>query len=115
MRWSGGLSADENFEIVNGVQGFAGVNWMYVDKRYEGFPSGTPSIQPVIPAYNDGNLHLGVKRDRLTVTAFLKNIGNERGVLSAGDFISAGSTVRAPWRESIIAPRTVGLSASEAF
>lgn len=111
---SGSIAAEERFHIMGSVSGFVGASVAYVGKRYEGFPALPGAPQPSIPDYAFGNLRLGMVTDGYTVTAFAKNITNERGILKSTQ-ITGSTPTSGLWQTNFITPRTIGLSVSKSF
>jgi hypothetical protein len=111
---SGSIVAEKRFLISGSVSGFVGATAAYVGKRYEGFPGGPGQAPLSIPAYGYGNLRVGIVEGQYRVTAFVKNITNEQGVLASGQ-ASGGPPMMAIWHTSFMTPRTVGLSVSRDF
>lgn len=113
-RFTGSLSVDDQFRISHTITGFAGATAAYVGKRYEAFPSLPGELQPSVPAYSYGNAHAGIITKGYTITTYVKNISNERGILfstpNSGSYAMNGS-----WRTTILTPRTLGISVSKAF
>ena len=114
-KYSGSLSADYKINVSGSVQGFANVTAAYVGKRYLTFPTSIGQIEPSVPSYAYGNAHLGVIKNGYTVTAYAKNITNERGILSSIPANYTSYTMSGVWHTSVITPRTVGISISKAF
>jgi iron complex outermembrane receptor protein len=110
-RWSGSLSAEQRFEISPSATGFVGATWAYVGKRYSDYNNNvTPvAVQYLWPGYSYANARMGIRWNGYTLTAFLNNIANSRGILSAipqpNGFVQT----------AVITPRTVGLSVAKEF
>jgi outer membrane receptor protein involved in Fe transport len=113
-KYSASLSAEEQFHINGSVTGFIGTTAAYVGKRYEGFPPTLGQPQPSIPSYTYDNLRTGIVTRGWTVTAFVKNVTNERGILQSAQ-ITGSTATSGLWYTSFIVPRMVGLSVSKAF
>jgi outer membrane receptor protein involved in Fe transport len=113
-KYSGSLSADDRFRITATLEGFVGATAAYVGARYETFPRDFGEPEPRVPAYAYLNLRSGFAIEGYTVTAFLKNATNERGVLSTLQQ-SGGTATSGVWYTAFIQPRTVGLSISKEF
>lgn len=108
-KFSASLTGEKRLRLSDSVTGFLGATAAYVGRRYEAFPASVGSPQPSVPSYGYGNLRLGAIVDTFTVTAYVKNITNERGILSSNQ---ATADV---WRTAYITPRTVGLSIAMTF
>ena len=113
-KWSGSVAAEQRFRISGSVTGFVGATVAYVGKRYEAFPAIPGAPQPSIPDYTYGNLQLGILADGYTVTAFAKNVTNERGILRSTQ-ITGSTPTSGLWQTNFITPRTIGLSVSKFF
>ena len=113
-KFSGSLEAEERFSISRAVSGFVSATVAHVGKRYEAFPAAPGAPQPSIPDYTFGNLQAGVLVDGYTVTAFAKNVTNERGVLRSAQ-ITGNTPTSGLWQTNFISPRTIGLSVSKSF
>ena len=61
---------EPNIQIING----------YVGDRI-GLFSGPPGLRQRYPSYTQGDLHTGVRGDAWTVTLFVTNVADQRGVL----------------------------------
>jgi iron complex outermembrane recepter protein len=104
-RFSGNLSADEQFPIRTDITGFVGGALSYVGAREGLFASSATTPRSVYPAYAKMDLHGGVIYDTWKVSLFANNVTNRLGVLT-NDF--------APY-VFIIQPRTIGLSVAKTF
>jgi outer membrane receptor protein involved in Fe transport len=113
-KYNGELAVDDRFPLVSSLSGFVGASVSCVGRRYEPFPPGGQS-QVSIPSYAYGSLRAGVVGAHYTVSAYVKNITNERGILSANQFPVSGTPAAGIWHTSLITPRTVGLSVSTSF
>ena len=113
-KFSGSVAAEERFNISSSVSGFVGATVAYIGKRYEAFPAAPGAPQPSIPDYTFGNLQAGVLVDGYTVTAFAKNVTNERGILRSVQ-ITGSTPTSGLWQTNFITPRMIGLSVSKSF
>jgi len=113
-KWSGSVAAEERFRISGSVSGFVGATVAYVGKRYEAFPATPGGPQPSIPDYTFGNVQIGMIANGYTVTAFAKNVTNERGILRSTQ-ITGSTPTSGLWETNFITPRTIGLSVSKSF
>jgi len=103
-RWSGNISANEEFPITDSVSGFVGASADFVGDRFSDF---TPTnVRSHLPAYVKLDLNGGVEFDRWRVNLFVNNVTNVRGVIAQAyaspDF-------------HIIQPRTVGIDVVAKF
>jgi outer membrane receptor protein involved in Fe transport len=110
-RWSGSLSAEQRFKLSTSTTGFAGATWAYIGKRYSAYNGLNPGgIQSIWPGYNYTNARMGVRwNNGYTLTAFVNNVTNSRGILSANPLIPTLVET------AVITPRTVGLSLMKEF
>ena len=111
-RLSGNLSAEEEFVLSGLLTGFVGGSASFVGDRLGGIQApGTPRAD--LPAYVQTDVQAGLKYATWTITAFVNNVTDKRGVL-------AGSTdyqyqFPDPNTYSFIQPRTVGLNVAKSF
>ncbi len=118
-RFSSNLFAQDNFHISANLTGFAGVNWSYVGARFTDFvltgatlPSGAPSPRFELPSYSLVDLNAGLEYDaHWTLKMYLRNVGNERGVVQANNRNGSSATTFADFTQ----PRTVGASIGYRF
>ena len=110
-KWTGSLGAEQRFHISASTTGFVGASWAYVGKRYENYPQTLGAPQPLVPEYLYADVRAGVERDGFTISAFVKNVTDRRGILSS----NPASAVGGPWGTAIIRPRAVGLSVMKQF
>lgn len=113
---NGSVSIEDLFSVSHSVNGFVGATTSYVGARNEGFgfPTGPGQPQARIPSYAYANLRAGVATKGYSVTAFAKNVTNERGVLNIIQY-SGDTSTTGVWRTAIITPRTIGISMSKEF
>jgi iron complex outermembrane recepter protein len=105
--WSGQLSID--YQVAFGAwTALAGAGYRYVDDRLADFQP-SPLLQRFpLASYDVVDLRAGVQRDRWTLTAYAKNVGDARGEVTA--FPLGGI-----YSVSIIQPRTLGVSLAVDF
>ena len=108
-RWSGNLSADYEFPLSGHASLFGSGALSYVGDREGTFNSVfTPDTpRPIFPAYAKTDLRTGVRYDTWTVSVFLNNATDRRGVLSNVPALTG--------YVNYIQPRTVGLSIAKTF
>lgn len=103
-RWSGQLSADYTFPIFSNWTSSIGASYRYVGERFAAL-----ELDPYrLPAYETVDLRASLQNDRYLVTLFARNVGDERGYISAFRF-------GALQQVAIIQPRAVGISAAVNF
>ncbi len=108
-RWSGNFSAKYEHPLNGTMSMFAGGTVSHVGDREGAFNSVfTPNTpRPVFPAYAKTDLSLGVHYDTWTVTGFVTNVTDRRGVLSNVAFLTNYA--------NYIQPRTAGVSVGKSF
>jgi iron complex outermembrane receptor protein len=104
-RFSGNLSFEQRFPIVNNVTGFIGGDASYVDAREDVFVSAPPRLE--FPPYTKADLHAGFKSDNWSTNVYVNNVTDTRGVLDRLQFT--------PQAYIYLTPRTVGVSVSRTF
>jgi iron complex outermembrane recepter protein len=108
-RFSGAVSADQNFVIAGPWEGFLGASISYVGDRIGQFVGPAPQTRARYPAYTQANVHSGVRYDSWAFNVFVNNLADKRGVLGGG----AGNYP--PFAFSYLQPRTVGVSVVKTF
>lgn len=106
-RWSGSLSADYAWPIVDSWRGFAGVLARYNGERDFTFDHSATYTQYVLPAYTLVDLRVGVRHDKLEASLFVRNVGNVQAQI--GNYQEGVNYV------DISRPRTVGVSLGAHF
>lgn len=102
------LTADYEFPLTAQLKGFARASALHIGDRLESVFD--PTIKDIMPAYTRYDLHLGVRGDGWTVSAFGENLTDKRyraGVLLSG-FSLSGAGVTSP-------PRLYGVRATVDF
>jgi len=115
---SGSLSADYDWSVGGGFSGFVGASLAYVGGRYGDFANILPTAtaneaygpRVKLPSYTTVDLRAGVRNEDWTLVAYLKNVGDKRGVLEAN---TRGGT--SPPTAVFLQPRTLGVSVSRSF
>jgi iron complex outermembrane receptor protein len=107
-KFSGSLSADYTQPTGGGFDGFIGASARYVDVRHTAFEHSITSENAELPPYTIVDLRVGVRKGPYEVTAFARNVGDDRAVLGGID--NGGETLL-----SIARPRTFGVSLSAKF
>ncbi len=109
-RLSGNLSVEEDFPITSRVGGFVGGAASFVGHRLGEFASifTVPPVREDLPAYTKLDLRTGVKLDDWTISLFVNNVADRRGLLYAASALG-------PLTLNYIQPRTVGLSVLRKF
>jgi len=108
-RFSGSVSAEEEFPLTGALRGFAGGVVTYVDSRKGEFP-GPTQTRVEFPAYVKADLRAGTRYENWTANLFLNNVADRRGIVGGGSAYFGTGYVA-----DYIQPRTVGLSITRAF
>jgi iron complex outermembrane recepter protein len=116
-RWSGNLSAQYAFPIHAGLDGYVGAAGTYVGDRFSEFESSAATPRARLPSYTTARLDAGVKWGGWNVSAYVKNITDNKGYLAVTDYTTTVSTTTGAtgYGWSLIQPRTVGITASYQF
>ena len=126
------LNGDYEWKIANGIDAFVGATWAYVGKQRDNFIAGevigfepdgdfiflfTP--QRRVPSYNTLNLRAGAQIGKFTLEAFVRNVTNERGILSLTaitDELTGGNPLNnGAIRATFVQPRTFGFTLGAEF
>jgi iron complex outermembrane receptor protein len=94
------------------VSGFAGLEWHYEGGRLSEFEMGLPRQD--LPAYSLVNLHAGLSFHHITLTAYVKNVGDVQAINSVAQEalpLQGMSALSA----NINPPRTIGLTLGAKF
>ncbi|WP_165488719.1 MULTISPECIES: TonB-dependent receptor [Dyella] len=112
-KWSGNLTADYVFPLVNGLDGNVGGGVTYVGERESNFTSSAAAQRFALRSYTTGEIHAGVQSDAWNVSLYVKNLTDARGYLSATP--QNNTTGVSSYGLLLIQPRTVGVSATYNF
>lgn len=109
---AGSITAQQRVDLSSRLEGTFSVNYTYVGDRPGAFNTATATRPRIlIPGYDTVNLTAGLTFDRdWQVTAFMRNVGNARGVAAAQN----RNGVNVP-TALFIQPRTVGLTLARTF
>lgn len=113
-RISASLAADQDIPLSARWTGFIGGSLAYVGRRLSAFPSRAGSLRVALPAYAMLDARIGARSDAWTVSLFVRNLTDRRGVLGSTPQSSRALTTSL-YNTSVIQPRTVGLSAARSF
>ena len=124
VRWSGGVTANQDIHISSDWTGFVGGAVTYLGMREGEFPyycipaycGGTGTIFPraALPGYTTINMHMGARHESWLVNLYLNNVADRRGVAGATPgTVAVGVT--GGYYGTVIQPRTVGLSVARNF
>jgi outer membrane receptor protein involved in Fe transport len=119
-------TVDYEHPMTSTVRGFAGLTVAGVGSRRAFFADQTVGLAPLglvsktgdLPAYATLDLRGGITRNRVTVTAYLRNVTDKRGAVAlygkvAGADLATGTV--GPAALTVIQPRTVGVTARFEF
>jgi iron complex outermembrane recepter protein len=106
-RWSGYLSAQQNFPLGAGVTGFVGADASFVGSRYQTFT--TTAARQILPAYTQLDLRAGARFGSWNVNLYANNVTDKRGLLTGG----VGSIEATAF--NIITPRKIGFNIAKTF
>jgi outer membrane receptor protein involved in Fe transport len=107
---SGAVSAEYATGLANDFRLFYGGSVQFTGRRRSDF--NATFGQTSLPSYTSVDLHAGLDHGALRVEAYVKNLGDERGILALGGI---GSTPNGAVQASVIRPRTVGLNLSARY
>lgn len=115
---SASLSGEYDWSIGGGFSAFAGASLAYVGSRYADFANILPTAtaneaygaRVQLPSYTTVDLRGGVYNDDWRIQAYLKNVGDKRGVIEA---TTRGGT-SSP-QAIFLQPRTVGVTVTRSF
>lgn len=114
-RLSGSVSAEEDFAVTGSATGFAGASASYVGDRYGAFAGAADWVRVHMPGYAEVDARAGMRDNDWTISLFVDNVADRRGMVGAGGISSVSQTQSDPFYVTYIRPRTVGLSVSKAF
>lgn len=115
-KWATALSADYSFPGIAGSTAYVGGTWSYVGDRAGGFDAAFGRIE--LPSYNTVDLRGGFDWERWSLQLYVKNVGDERGIMSTGrSYAPLADPVNsiAGLNAAVIQPRTVGLAVTGRF
>jgi iron complex outermembrane receptor protein len=109
--FSAALSASYLFTIGNHHANVSAAE-QYIGRRHSAFSSSTTTPDFIMPAYATTNLQAGIDMDKYTLSFFVRNVFNRRGITSASTaYVPLGGSVLA----TVIQPRTIGLQLNAPF
>lgn len=106
-RFSGNLSAQQEFRLSSNVTGFVGGSVSYVGDRVGQFRA-TP-VRQIYPAFTQTDLRAGLKYESWLATLYVTNAADRRGIIGGGLDVTPVNSF------TYIQPRTVGLSLARTF
>ncbi|MGN6821046.1 MAG: TonB-dependent receptor [Sphingomonas sp.] len=106
-RFSMNLSADKSFKLSETLTGTLGATFSHISSRQGTFVS--TAGRAFYPAFDQFDLRAGLKYDDWALNIYMRNVGDERGLIGGGP----GAYPPSAW--VYIQPRSYGLSLSKAF
>lgn len=109
------LSADYDFPLSGNWKGFVGGSYQYVGKRLTDFTfDGT--ARSTLASYSTVALRAGAAYDQWTFNAYVKNLGNKRGIVQGGGAGRVNPVTSMNESNAVIlTPRLFGVSVSRDF
>jgi iron complex outermembrane receptor protein len=114
IRWSGGITANQDFPLASAWKGFVGGAFTYVGPRPTEFAPDATTLRTQLPSSTTLNLRTGVRHDTWLVNVYVNNAANRRSIIGSTPYIYAVG-VTGGYYGSIIQPRTIGLSVVRNF
>jgi len=124
IRWSGGVTANQDARLSSDWTGFLGGALTYVGLREGEFssycipdycpPNGAIAPRAVLPGYATINLHTGVRNESWLFNLYLNNLADRRGIVGATPGTAAVG-VTGGYYGTVIQPRAIGVSVSRTF
>jgi iron complex outermembrane recepter protein len=114
VRWSGGITANQDIRLSNGWTGFVGAEFYYVGLRYGEFTYASTAPRVQLPGYGLGNLRAGIRQESWLINLYVNNVSDKRGLVGyAPGIVATGNT--GGYYGTVTQPRTIGLSVSRNF
>lgn len=111
--WAGSLTADYTAPLGGDTKLVLGAAANYTGDRTSDYSKKFPKH---LPAYTTFDLRAGISIDRLSLTAFVKNLTDRREILVTGaEGLSPSNTAGQLYLAGINQPRTIGAEASIKF
>lgn len=107
-RFSGSLGASYNFNVA-AHPSYLGVTVRHVGERDAGYPGSAMLPSFKMPAYSSLDLQAGIELGRFSLAAYVRNLTDQRGLLSATHLTGNLEQV------TVTQPRSVGVSLSTSF
>lgn len=106
--WSGSLIAEYRHPVTDDLTAVLGANYQYVGARTNSYAASKSPPLLKMDAYSQVDVRVGVETARYSITAFVRNLTDERADLTTG--FSAGTVFASQLR-----PRQVGVRLSASF
>jgi outer membrane receptor protein involved in Fe transport len=107
-RWSGNISIDQDFTLGRSLTASVGASASFVGDREGIFR--TVRARQTFPSYTQIDLRAALRQDGWSLTAYVNNLTDRRGVLRGGFDNALG-----PSFYTYIAPRNAGVSIARSF
>ena len=108
VRFSGSLTAEQDFALPHDAIGFVGADVSYLGARVGEFVASGSRVY--LPAYAKTDVHAGLRLDTWSLNLFGNNITDRRAILTRGQD-AAGD----PTSVNFIEPRSIGLNIAKSF
>lgn len=112
-KFAANLSADQDFELGNGLTASLGGNMSYLGKRLGTFASALATPRGVAPAFTTFDLRGGVQYRGIRYNLYIRNLTDKRAFTSAE--LRAAGNLASGYNLSVIQPRTFGGSLAVSF
>jgi iron complex outermembrane recepter protein len=111
------LNIDYAWPAFGDYEAFVGGSWTYVGERYTDFGPANPlqGTHLELPSYDTISLQAGLRSDRYTLEAFVRNLTDEFAITSYGDTGGFNPAVGFTGLANIIQPRTFGVRVAASF
>lgn len=115
-RFTASLTVDQEFALSERFAGFVGASVNYTGSRFDQFPATPPpvNLRAELPGFAAADVRAGIRDDHWTVQAYVNNLTNKRGILSASG-IGRTAGLADPWGIIVIRPRSTGLNVVYSF
>ncbi|WEN13579.1 TonB-dependent receptor [Rhodanobacter sp. AS-Z3] len=115
-QFTANVSADYDFPLSGGWKGFVGATYQFVGSRMTDF-AFDGSARSTVPSYETLALRAGASHDQWDFHLYVKNLGNERGIVQGSGGAGRMNPVSGmnENKATIITPRQMGVSVSYSF
>lgn len=113
MKYSGGLTLDQDIHLTNDWTGLVGASATYVGRRPQEFTAAAAQLRIDYPAYTQLNFRVGARYDSWLINLYLNNATDKLGIVGITNSFGLGSVYG--YNTTIIQPRTVGVSVVKTF
>lgn len=110
--WNANLSMDYDFPMAGDWSGFVGASYRFIGERKTDFQV-VPGPRFNVPGYHGVDLRAGVYYLNWTFKAYVKNLGNERGIAAMSS--ETTDPTGSPFSANYVTPRTVGVTVGISF